>query len=458
MPQKKPSLIRYTLATLGKELEAWKGLLRTEGKWMLMLIFGLIISITYTRPLPPGEVYLAAGETGSVFEKLGQKFVPYFAEQGIKLHLVNTTGSAASLAELADKDDRVNAALMAGGIVSKGRFPHLQSLGSIEYVPLWLFYRGPEFSGKGLFAHFAGQRVSVGIEGSAERVVLRKLLEVSGQAIDKSEDYLGIPSHEAAEQLIAGEIDALCLMDGIDSPNVQKLLAREDIHVANFAYAPAYVKKLPFLNTVVIPMGALDIAGDKPERDIQMLASTVTLLVESDMHPAIQQLFLLAGDKIGNEIDQLFADPEFFPAYVDHAVTLSPVAKRFYENGPPSFRDSLPLWLVNYVDRIWLLLLGAFAVIFPLTKMFPGYRRMRATILTNHAYEELNRIEHRLPSVETLGDLQQIIDELNALEADSYEDWMSSIEMKTLFLLKEGIGRTRTRAVARKADLANSTR
>ena len=452
MPQKKPSLIRYTLATLGKELEAWKGLLRTEGKWMLMLIFGLIISITYTRPLPPGEVYLAAGETGSVFEKLGQKFVPYFAEQGIKLHLVNTTGSAASLAELADKDDRVNAALMVGGIVSKGRFPHLQSLGSIEYVPLWLFYRGPEFSGKGLFAHFAGQRVSVGIEGSAERVVLRKLLEVSGQAIDKSEDYLGIPSHEAAEQLIAGEIDALCLMDGIDSPNVKKLLAHEDIRVANFAYAPAYVKKLPFLDTVAIPMGALDMVAHRPRQDIQMLASTVTLLVESDMHPAVQQLFLLAADEISKEVDQFFAKPEFFPAYVDHAVALSPVAKRFYDDGPPTFRDSLPLWLINFVDRIWFLLLGAFAVVFPLFKMFPGYRHMRAEILVSDAYDELYAIEGRLARAQTSAQLHSVVDELDRLEVESHDDWTASIEIKTLFSIKDRIDMIRSKATERLRD------
>ena len=454
MPRKHPSLIRYTLDTLSQELEAWKRLLHAEWKWVVMLLLGLVALIGYTRPLPPNEVYLAVGEKGSVFEKLGQKLVPYFTAEGIELHLVNTAGSASSLAELADRDDKISAALMVGGVAAKGKFPNLQSLGSIEYVPLWLFYRGPEFAGREVFSHFVGQRVAVGVEGSAERIMLRMLLEINGHPIEKSDSYLGIPSNEGVDRLIAGEIDALCLMDGIDSPNVKKLLAHEDIRVANFAYAPAYVKKLPFLDTVAIPMGALDMVAHRPRQDIQMLASTVTLLVESDMHPAVQQLFLLAADEISKEVDQFFAKPEFFPAYVDHAVALSPVAKRFYDDGPPTFRDSLPLWLINFVDRIWFLLLGAFAVVFPLFKMFPGYRHMRAEILVSDAYDELYAIERRLARAQTPAQLLSIAGELDRLETESHDDWSASIEVKTLFSIEDRINSIRSKAAEKLCGLS----
>ena len=454
MPRKHPSLIRYTLDTLSQELEAWKRLLHAEWKWVVMLLLGLVALIGYTRPLPPNEVYLAVGEKGSVFEKLGQKLVPYFTAEGIELHLVNTAGSASSLAELADRDDKISAALMVGGVAAKGKFPNLQSLGSIEYVPLWLFYRGPEFAGREVFSHFVGQRVAVGVEGSAERIMLRMLLEINGHPIEKSDSYLGIPSNEGVDRLIAGEIDALCLMDGIDSPNVKKLLAHEDIRVANFAYAPAYVKKLPFLDTVAIPMGALDMVAHRPRQDIQMLASTVTLLVESDMHPAVQQLFLLAADEISKEVDQFFAKPEFFPAYVDHAVALSPVAKRFYDDGPPTFRDSLPLWLINFIDRIWFLLLGAFAVVFPLFKMFPGYRHMRAEILVSDAYDELYAIERRLARAQTPAQLLSIAGKLDRLETESHDDWSASIEVKTLFSIEDRINSIRSKAAEKLRGLS----
>ena len=449
---KAPSLVRHTRDSLKQELEAWAGLIKGEWKWILTLICGLAVLIAFTQPLPPKDVYLAVGQQGSVFGMLGEKFVPHFAEQGIRLHLVHTPGSAASLAELADKDLLPNAALMVGGIAGRGKFPNLLSLGSVEYVPLWLFYRGPEFQGKELFSHFSSKRVAVGVDGSAEQIMIKKLLKLSGIALEGRENLLKTTSQDAAEKLIGGEIDAMFIMDGIDGQVVQKLLAQKNLHIANFAYAPAYVKKLPFLKTVTIPMGSLDLQAHNPKEDIQMLASSVTLLVEDDMHPVVQQIFLLAADKIGNEIDQFFADPEFFPAYIDHAVPLSPIAKRFYEEGPPAFRGSLPLWLINYVDRIWFLLVGTIAVIYPLLKLFPSYRHMRSVLLITDAYSEIQGVEQRVGQAKTREALQALIDELNALDAESSGSWVSSIEINRLYSMKSALNLVRTQIINRQRD------
>ena len=180
-----------------------------------------------------------------------------------------------------------------------------------------------------------------------------------------------------------------------------------------------------------------------------MLASTVTLLVESDMHPVIQQIFLLAADKISNEIDQFFANPEFFPAYIDHAVPLSPVAKRFYDEGPPAFRGSLPLWLINYVDRIWFLLVGTIAVIYPLLKLFPSYRHMRSVLLISDAYSEIQGIEQRAAQARDNDELQSLVDELNALDAETTGSWISSVEINRLYTMKSALNLVRTQISAR---------
>ena len=454
--RKRPSLIRHTRNSLSMELRAWKGLIRTEWKWILTALVVLLALAIFSRPLPPSDVYLAVGQPGSVFETLGKKYVTYFAQEGVKLHLVNTSGSASSLAELADKNTQVNAALMVGGIAAKGKFPNLVSLGSIEYVPLWLFYRGSEFQGGSLFDHFASKRVAVSVDGSAEKVIVGKILKLYGMTLEGRDNLLEIPDKEAVQKLIDGEIDAMCLMDGIDGPNIQRLLENENIHIANFIYAPAYVKKLPFLSTVVIPRGSLGLKEHRPEQDIQMLASTATLLVEKDMHPVIQQLFLLASDKISSEIDQFFANPDFFPAYVDHSVALSPVAKQYFESGPPPFRNTLPLWLTNYVSRIWLLLLGALAFVYPLSKLFPGYRNMRSTVLVTDAYTLFQEFEVKLSHELSSQELQEIIDELNALEDDNTEDWFTSVEMRTVFSMKRDLDKLRQKAIDKKRALEAS--
>ena len=161
-------------------------------------------------------------------------------------------------------------------------------------------------------------------------------------------------------------------------------------------------------------------------------------------------------DKISNEVDQFFANPEYFPAYVDHAVKLSPVAKQFFESGPPPFRDSLPLWLINYVYRIWFLLLGALAVIYPLWKLFPGYRNMRSTVLVTDAYTEFQQFERKLARAQTSEELQELIDDLNQLEDESTDDWLVSVEMKTVFAMKSTLDKIRSKATDKQKDIESS--
>lgn len=449
--QRDPSLLQHTRHSLAEEWRAWLGLVRAEWKWMLLLVFGLVMLLVYSRPFPPGDVHLAVGQHGSTFELLGQKMQPYFAEHGITLHLVNTTGSAQSLADLADKDVRVNAALMVGGLAGKGQFPNLLSLGSIEYVPLWLFYRGPEYRGPNALSHFSDKKVAVGPEGSATWLMLKRLLELSGVILDERPNFLRISNRESVQKLLDGEIDAVCIIDAIDSPNVKRLLEHPEVRIYSFDYAPAYVKKLPFLSTVTIPKGSLDLKANYPDHDIQMLASTTTLLIEKSMHPLVQEIFVLASDAIGNEVDQFFAKPEFFPTYIDHSVPLSPVAKRIFEQGPPSMLGTLPLWLISYMGRIWLLLLGLVAVVYPVLKMFPSYRGMRSAMLINEIYEEMQEIERTAAATTSPSELKALIDRLDELEADGRESWIASTEMNHLYNMRIALFVIRERIVARLA-------
>ena len=158
---KHPSFFTHSRDSLVQEWKAWGEFMKVEWKWILILFSGIFILIALTRPLPPKDVYLAVGQKGSSFEMLGQKFVPFFKQEGIELHLINTSGSANSLAQLADDGNQVNAALMVGGVANKGQYQNLQSLGSVGYVPLWLFYRGERFTGKGAYEYFTKKKVAI---------------------------------------------------------------------------------------------------------------------------------------------------------------------------------------------------------------------------------------------------------------------------------------------------------
>ena len=451
--KKNPSLVLHTRDYLIQELQAWRELVKGEWPWLLMLVAGVTLLLAFTRPLPPKEVFLAVGQPGSVFQVMGEKFVPYFAQQGIKLNLVTTAGSENSLTDLDNVNNPVSAALMVGGLAFTNRYPRLASLGSIEYVPLWLFYRGDILDKKDAVNSLAHKRVAVGPPGSGTFTLLRRILSLSDIEIDGRPNFLRLANADAVDQLIAGEIDAVFLLDGIDSVNVQKLLHRRDVQTFSFEYAPAIVKKLPYLETVVIPKGALDLTNLRPAQDVHMLSTTATLLIEKTMHPAIQHIFLISADKISREVVQFFARPGAFPAYIDHSMPLSSVAQRYYDQGPPPFKDDLPLWLVSYLDRIWILAVGFFAIIYPIFKLFPSYRHTRAVMMISDAYEEILDIDRRAAKSDNITELQSLIDRLEEINNDSRDISISSDEISRLYSMKSVLKMIHDQLVARRGKL-----
>lgn len=447
--KKPPSVVKHTKDDLIEEFSAWREFIRFEWHWILLVLGFFIALLIFSRPFPPKDVYLAAGSPGSNFEFVAKRFVPYFAREGINLHIINTAGSGESLIELADKEGKVNAALLAGGIIEGDGYGHLQSLGSIEYIPLWFFYRGPEFTGKGVFKHFADKKISIGLDNSGTQIVMRKLLKLSNIDLDERPNFLRIPHREAADKLIGGEIDGMIIMDGADGPTVRRLLDDKSLNIRSFAQARTYAHALPFLEPIILLKGSLDIEGDRPNENIQLLASTISIIVEEDLHPAVQELFLLAAREISKEHRNLYDKSVDFPAYVDRAIKISPVAQRFYESGPPILYHNVPLWLANYFQRVWFYLLGFIAIMFPLSRLLPSLRVKHSVWVVADAYEVIQQIERESSGDLTEKELQSCIDRLDALDRETTNAWVIPDEMNRLYTMKGAINLLRMKLYKR---------
>ena len=442
--RKNHAFIRFIYNRLREEHLAWRIMFREEWISLLVILGGVLLIMFLTRPLPPGEVTLAVGQPGSTTEQLGKRYQEVFASEGVTLNLVNTAGSRESIVEANDAQTPINAGFLLGGIAHKGDFPRLVSLGSVQYLPLWLFYRGPQFSGADAISYFRGKPIAIGREGSGTELLLTRILAMRGVKISGDNTNLRRLSHaEATEQLLAGKIDAMAIVDGFDSPAIQNLLAHPELHIFDFAYADAYVKRMPYLETVTLPRGSLNLIKLDPPHDIHMIASTVTLLVEKTMHPAIQQLFLLAADRTSQDVEGFFGRTEQFPAYIDKSIPLSEVAQRYYDKGAPWLTGLLPFWAVSYIDRMWLLVLGLFAIVLPLFRLVPNYRLFRSRQLISDAYDELKLIEERMYAATSIEQLRYLSERLEALDDELGDVWVSSDETNRFFTMKSAIGLVR---------------
>lgn len=434
------NLTRWLRNRLLEEHLAWRTLFREEWVSIVVILVGLLLLVVFTRPIPPGVVTLAVGQPGSTYEQIGQRYKEIFAREGVTLQLVNTKGSRENLEMAADGSSPVNAGLLLGGVAHKGEYPTLYSLGSVDYLPLWLFYRGPALSGLDALSYFKGKPVAIGLEGSGTEMLLKKMLAMRGFHLKADDENFRRLSHaQAMEQLLDGRIVAMAIVDGFDSSTIQTLLAHPELKIFDFAYASAYVKHMPYLETVVIPRGSLNLIKLDPPDDIHMIASTVTLLVEKTMHPAIQQLFLAATDEIGDENNQFFGKGDTFPAYIDRSIPLSPVAKRYYDKGAPWLSGLMPFWIVSYIDRMWLLALGILAVVLPFFRLVPNYRLFRSRMLISDAYDEIRQVESRMYQAAHISELSYLAERLDALEEEIGDFWISSDETNRFYTMKSAL-------------------
>src|SRR5262245_24255734 len=186
--------------------------------------------------MPPSTVVMATGAEGGGYHEIGKRYQEALARAGVRLELAATAGSQENLALLRNPRSGVSIALVQSGSVGKDP-GQLESLGTLFYEPLWIFHRG-QIEGATLTG-LRGRNVSIGPVGSGSHALLLQLLRRN--ELDKEvRELLALPPQEAADKLLAGEIDAAAMLASSDAPVVRQLIADERVELFNIARADAY--------------------------------------------------------------------------------------------------------------------------------------------------------------------------------------------------------------------------
>ncbi len=333
----------------------------------LVLLIALPIVIYLSKPYPTETLNLAIGQHGSSYETLGKKLAEHFAKHGLKINLIETSGMDEAVNRLDDDGSTINAAFMSAGRPVSNSLSGLVSLGSVQYSPIWLIYRGNTPKDE---VELFNRKISIGADGTNTQTLFKTLATARGFDIRDQNNLLSLKHAEAVEQLNAGALDAIFIVDGFDSVNVQDLLNNPSNRIFNVNLADAYTKQIPYLSKLNVPKGALNMATLNPESDTTILATSTTLLVEENTHPYIQWLLMKAVRDINNEGSRFFAPPNFFPAQLDTSVRLSKIAARYYNSGFPELTEHMPWWLAIYLDRIWVVILSVLAIFVPMRQLW----------------------------------------------------------------------------------------
>ena len=409
-----PAAIRVAIR---EEFRNWATLIK--GSWQILtaIFLALFVLLWIIRPSPPKVVEMAAGRPSDYTYALAQEYVAYFKKNGIQLKLISTDGTFDNLHKVRDPGANIKIAFVQSGIpaASEGE-QSIVSLGSVDYEPIWLFYWGTETDDQKLaMTHLLEEPISIGNVGSGTRLRAMQLLEISGLGLQPN--MLGLPEDEAIHALKKGEIRAMLLVEHYESPTVQDLLNQKYLVVASFVRAAAYAKQLKFIELLHVPRAAFNISRDYPKQDINLLSTTTNLVVDEDLHPAIQMLLMQASsDIVGKET--FFSKSGEFPAIKDPTVPVSPVAQRFFDKGPPILHYVLPFWLAEFIERIVILALPFFAMVYPIIKSIPNFLEKRAKRKILRFYAPLRQLENEVINDKNLECIQKYLDTLNKIEAD----------------------------------------
>ena len=426
-------------ASLRFALLSLRDLVLSVGPFVALALGLLFLAYTWLDPIPPKQGTLATGPAQSAYDEFGKRYAQALAGFGIEVKLIPSEGAAQNLAWL--REGRVDLGFVQGGIAGtpSESEPELLSLGSLFVEPLWLFYR----SAKPLNAlsDVSPLRLNVGAPGSGVPRLMERLFDLNRMepANLKLSQLTQTPATVA---FLEGELDALLFASAPESPMVQMLLQTPGVRLMNFAQNEAYSRRFSFLTAVTLPRGVVDLASDIPPQNVQLIATTTTLLARPNVHPALVQLFSQTAQQLHGDAGW-FSRTREFPNASHTEFALSAEAQRVIANGTPLLQRYLPFAYANLIERMWLAMGLILAVLLPLSRILPPLYQFRIRSRVFRWYGQLRDIEQR--ASQKTAPLDHLLIELNHLEARVEKIAVPLSYADELYALRDHIGLVRAK-------------
>lgn len=377
-----------------------------------LLAAGLWIAVQFLHPLLPARVVFAAGPEHGALHGFAERYRELLARQGVTLEVKTSRGVGDNLALLRAEKDGADAGFLLAGLATDADAARLASLGSVAYAPLWVLYRGgPELSD---LAQVRGRSIAVGEPGSGLAAVLGPILAANGIAPSTTR-IVELPFEGALASLLGGKIDVAFLGEGPSHRAFVEALAQPETKLLDFSRAEAYARRFPWLHALHLPAGTLDFERSLPPGDVRLIASTVILAGRSTLHPTVVDLLVDAAREVHGGSGFFERRGEFPDLHAVDRMPMSEQAVRYAQSGPTLLRRYLPLWLADFLQRLFTLALPFVLIAIPAIRWVPNAMGYWIGTRIEDQYARLLEIERRADSPRA--DRPGLLSELDRLDA-----------------------------------------
>ncbi|MEE9333495.1 MAG: TAXI family TRAP transporter solute-binding subunit [Granulosicoccaceae bacterium] len=392
--------------------------LKIYGGAFLLAAAAFFFAYQFVQPAPPDTLTIATGRTDGAYYAFAQQFKTELAKENIELTILETTGSIENI-ELLDTS-KAQVAFIQSGVVESVNHPEIQGLGSLYFEPVWVFVRKGD--GVEQLSQLNGARIAVGQVGSGTRSVADSIL--ADNRLDSTNvSTFELSGMDAVTAFKLGQLDVIFSVGSYNATSVQAMLNEPDAELLNFRRAPAYAKRLPYLSSMILPEGVVDLHSNIPPQDVVLISAAATLVAHTDLHPALNDLLLQISDRLFSQ-STLFSEADQFPsaAFVDFPI--SSEALRFYKSGAPFLQRYLPFWAATLLDRLKVMLVPLLALLIPLFKILPPTYRWTVRKKIYKWYDEIQIIDQSANELATEDNL-----ELCLANLDKIEDEVRTVEV-----------------------------
>lgn len=379
----------------------------------LAILIAVAVAVVKLYLLPPSSIDIAAGPKGSYLYEIAQKYKVEFEKAGVQVNVMETSGTLENLEHVSHPDKMIEFGFLEGGAADRRDFPSLESLGSIAYAPIWVFYRS-DLGNIYDINELKGKRIAIG--GISQGIHANALDLLNAVGINSSNSKLSnIGREEALKALHSNQIDAMFYSAPAEDPLVKILFNDASLKPLQWPDAEGIARNLREYHVLNLPFGAIDLANSMPAKDMKVLATTITVITKKDTHSALIYLMMGVMDDIHEAPSIMHAENEF-PSDKDVDFPLSNDAEDYYKKGgKPFLQRYLPYWAASFLGKLLLILVPLLAIFYPLSQAYPSLQQWYYTNRVNRFYDQLVKIEKRL---DHRADLETIKYDLQILRAE----------------------------------------
>lgn len=387
------NLYRYIAVIVRDEFHAFFKFLK-ESIFIVLALVALILAAVTISLFIDSKIYITTSYAGSNWYTYALNVKSSLEKNGLEVAVLASDGSIDNVDKLIKESDKVNVGFTYGGALTKEEAAGIYSLGSVNYEPIWVFYRKDATGTLSSFRDLQNFKVGIDSKLSGTYRITEKLLKANGVEVEGNPHFRTGDIKQQHQEFLKGDLDAFVRIASNDDPMILELLKNPNVTLFEFQDSEAYEKNFSFIKAVVLPKSSLDLLNEVPKQNIKLIATSTSLVIRKNLDADLQLVLLMvARDFISSSTKLFFIQRGELPAYIDPLIPLSPTARNYYVYGPPSISRHFSYKTAALIDRVWPFLLIFFAIAYPLSQISFRFRRLRSSIDSYPHYRELLKIE-----------------------------------------------------------------